>query len=71
MSTPKCTLGPRHKWEWITNTTRASVSATSIGVEYKGLYRCKCGATKYAEPNPNDPSNELGKVLDGLFGSAS
>ncbi|WP_315080307.1 hypothetical protein [Acinetobacter guillouiae] len=49
----KCTLGPRHKWNFKKNVdvTTGSISATSSRLSFskKGLYTCECGARKYGE----------------------
>lgn len=46
-----CTLGPRHKWEWVRDTTVKHVSLGTLGsrmsISRKGIYKCNCGGLKY------------------------
>ena len=46
MKTKPCTLGPRHKWTWMKNVTQTTQSGRSFRMSARGLYKCKCGATK-------------------------
>ncbi len=43
----KCTLGNRHKWEFIKNIQLHTYSKSSASICLKGLYKCGCGATKH------------------------
>ncbi|QHJ83376.1 MAG: hypothetical protein [Bacteriophage sp.] len=49
----KCTIGKRHKWDFVKNVNLETRTFTSIHFSRKGLYKCACGETKYAEMNPN------------------
>lgn len=43
----KCTVGKRHKWEFVRNVHEAGFGCGRAYFSLKGLYKCKCGATKY------------------------
>lgn len=45
-----CTEGKRHKWDFVRNHNCRTESLRSIGWTLRGLYKCKCGALKYGEP---------------------
>ena len=45
----KCTVGPRHKWQFKNNVELASISKTTARISLKGLYVCACGTSKYGE----------------------
>lgn len=49
----KCTLGPRHKWDFVKNVTvrseNISMNRHSIHIGQKGAYKCACGAKKYGD----------------------
>ena len=57
MSIKPCTIGPRHRWEWIKNISVGSLVHTRRGTlgkfTLKGLYKCQCGHKKYGQPNHN------------------
>lgn len=43
-----CTVGPKHKWEWVTDTTvKTSPSPGMVRFSRKGVYKCACGLRKY------------------------
>lgn len=46
-----CTIGPKHKWDWIKDTTVRNVSLGGLGgsmsISRKGIYTCACGQRKY------------------------
>lgn len=52
MSTLKpCANGPKHKWDWVTDTTvKSSPSPGTIRYSRKGVYKCTCGLRKYGAP---------------------
>lgn len=41
-----CTLGKRHKWEFVRNRVVTYKNARSTVLSMRGLYRCACGETK-------------------------
>ena len=43
----KCTVGKRHKWEFVRNVSEASFGCFHASFSLKGLYKCACGATKH------------------------
>lgn len=49
----KCTLGKRHKWNFVKNVTIERRSFTSIQISNRGLYKCECGERKYGEMSRN------------------
>lgn len=55
--TKPCTLGPKHKWQWVKNVTIKSVTITSRGssmrISLRGHYKCECGADRIGKDNPN------------------
>jgi hypothetical protein len=55
--TKPCTLGPKHKWQWVKNVTIKNVTissrGTSMRVSLRGLYKCECGADRIGKDNPN------------------
>ena len=50
MSTKKCTLTTRHKWEWIKDVTNMTATITNSGstrrFSRRGVYKCACGAER-------------------------
>lgn len=65
MNKPKpCTIGPRHKWEWVRNITVSShAGGGCLLLSSKGRYKCQCGAVKVGAPNHNEPSPLTGMVV--------
>jgi hypothetical protein len=55
--TKPCTLGPKHKWQWVENVTIRNVTmnsrGTRISISLRGLYKCECGADRIGKDNPN------------------
>lgn len=55
--TKPCTLGPKHKWQWVKNVTIRNVTissrGTSVRISLRGLYQCECGADRIGKDNPN------------------
>lgn len=49
----KCTIGKRHKWDFVKNVTLERRSFNSIQISKRGLYKCECGAEKYDEMKRN------------------
>lgn len=45
----KCTVGSRHKWEFIKNVVMGTRTFHTVRVTQKGLYKCECSETKYGE----------------------
>lgn len=45
-----CTLGKRHKWQFVRNVKFAQVSMQSTSLSIRGLYKCACGETKHGNP---------------------
>lgn len=43
----KCTLGNRHKWQFVKNMQITTQTINTATFSLKGLYKCACGATKY------------------------
>jgi len=43
----KCTLGSRHKWEYIKNVQVHTQTSRTFSISLKGLYKCACGQKKY------------------------
>lgn len=43
----KCTLGSRHKWQYVKNVQLQTQTARTVTLSLKGLYTCACGAKKY------------------------
>ncbi|WP_336939196.1 hypothetical protein [Acinetobacter modestus] len=46
----KCTVGSRHKWNYIKNVQTQSINGRSVRISLKGLYQCECGQKKYGVP---------------------
>lgn len=48
---PKCTLAPKHKWEWVKDVTLRNVSmgasGTKILLSRRGVFQCACGGTRH------------------------
>lgn len=46
-----CTLGAKHKWEFVKNVTFISQSCgpsgTKAHIRFRGKYKCACGEVKY------------------------
>lgn len=63
----KCTLGPRHKWKWVKNTTQGQVGGRGISLSLRGIYQCPCGTKKVGNPNHDAPSplNDLVAAMSG------
>ncbi len=55
--TKPCTIGPKHKWQWVKNVTIKKVTigprGSSMHVSLRGLYKCECGADRIGKDNPN------------------
>lgn len=53
MSANPCSLGKRHKWEFVRNVTSSAITFRVVGsfarISKKGLYKCACGATKHGD----------------------
>lgn len=49
-----CTLGKRHKWEFVKSVTsrkvRVSAQGTAVRLSLRGLYQCQCGEKKLGDP---------------------
>lgn len=45
-----CTLGQRHKWNFVNNVVSQYQNGRTICISSRGKYRCECGATKLGEP---------------------
>lgn len=45
----KCTVGTRHKWNFVKNVEVRTQTLHTIRISLKGVYKCECGAKKYAE----------------------
>ncbi|WP_147328294.1 hypothetical protein [Duganella sp. BJB475] len=47
---PKCTLAPKHKWEWVKDVTNMTATITHKGstrkLSRRGIYKCACGADR-------------------------
>lgn len=43
----KCSIGTKHKWEWLRNTDRVTAGHSTIRFSKQGIYKCACGCTKY------------------------
>lgn len=67
-----CDLGPRHKWTWVKNVTKSSVTGRTASFTSKGLYRCECGAKKLGAHNHNAPREGEGLLafVKALAGEA-
>jgi len=61
-TTNPCTTGPKHKWTWVRNVTKGSISASGAHFSLHGQYNCACGASKLGLSNHNGPD------LRGLLG---
>lgn len=62
--TKPCTLGLRHKWDWIKNITVSSYAGGSVlRLSSKGRYACQCGATKIGPHNHNETSPLTSAVM--------
>lgn len=51
MSAPsKCTISPKHKWEWVKDITikATSIRATRTTVKFsrRGVFKCACDASR-------------------------
>ena len=48
-----CTLGKRHKWEFVKSITsqkvHLSAKGTTVQLSMRGLYRCQCGEKKLGD----------------------
>lgn len=48
-----CSLGPKHKWDWVRDKTVTTGTVGLYGasrhISRKGVYKCECGALKYGE----------------------
>lgn len=49
--TKPCTLGPRHKWEFVRNKTFTTATLHTRTLSVRGVYKCACGAKKIGEMN--------------------
>jgi hypothetical protein len=49
-----CTVGKRHTWEWVKDTTTQSLqsglSGARMSIARRGIYKCACGERKYGDP---------------------
>lgn len=65
--TKPCTVGARHKWQFVKNTTSTNVGGRSIGFSLRGIYRCECGQKKLgdAEHEAHNPLNDLVAAMAG------
>lgn len=41
-----CTLGAKHKWQWVQDVTLRNEKMFSIRISLRGLYRCECGGKR-------------------------
>lgn len=47
MQNKSCTIGKRHKWQFVRNATRTSQrGCAGYRVSRVGIYRCECGERK-------------------------
>lgn len=49
----KCTIGTRHKWDFIKNVQVKTQTMYTMSLTSKAKYKCACGVVKYGEHNPN------------------
>ena len=58
----KCTVGTKHKWEWIKDRTVKSgsfgASGATICIARKGVFKCACGEAKYGDARTGFPVTE-------------
>lgn len=51
MTAPKCTMNPKHKWEWAGDRTLVDVKMTARGttrhMRRVGVFKCACGAIRH------------------------
>jgi hypothetical protein len=45
-----CTLGKRHKWEFVHNQITETHGLTTVRISKRGVYRCACGVHKFGNP---------------------
>ena len=57
--TKLCTIGPKHKWQWVKNVTINKLTigprGSSMHVSLRGIYKCECGADRIGRDNPGNP----------------
>ncbi|WP_284213903.1 hypothetical protein [Comamonas jiangduensis] len=65
--TKQCTVGARHKWQFVKNTTNAQAGGRGIGFAVRGVYRCKCGQKKLGDAGheAHNPLNDLVAAMAG------
>lgn len=68
--TPKCTKAERHTWAFVRNVKVGTMTVSEHGshghLSLKGLYRCKCGATKHGAPDLNARSADLRGMVGNI-----
>lgn len=59
-----CTLGKKHKWEFVKNTTHTTTdygpAGTRIHIRYKGIYKCACGQRKLGQTQYESQAAAIG-----------
>lgn len=45
----KCTLGPRHNWQFVKNVVTKSQTLYTAIIKQRGVYKCACGEKKYGQ----------------------
>lgn len=43
----KCTVGQKHKWEFVKNVVVRTKTLRTIHLSNRGIYKCACGERKY------------------------
>ncbi len=58
MSTQPCSVGKRHKWEFVKNVILTTHGIRTASISQRGLYRCECGARKHGQMDMNMRTTE-------------
>lgn len=65
--TKPCTIGPKHKWQWVKNVTIKKGTfgpcGSTMQVSLRGLYKCECGADRIGKDNHSGP--DLRQLVGG------
>lgn len=65
--TKQCTVGTRHKWQFVKNTTNALAGGRGISFSLRGIYHCECGQKKLGDAGheAHNPLNDFVAVMAG------
>lgn len=65
MATQPCSLGKRHKWEFVKNVVLTTHGIRTASISQRGLYRCECGARKHGQMDMNIRANDTAEHIGG------